>query len=103
MKRLILLICGLFVLPAGLSMAQQAPTTAPAVVAMRPNPRVEIFSFASISQPAQNDWIGRGIQESLQSDVARTGATLLIPIHPAAANDDAVTVAREVFAQYGPS
>lgn len=96
MKRLILLICGLLILPAGLSLAQQAPpTTAPAVVAMRPSPRVEIFSFTSISQPAQNDWMGRGIQESLQSDVARTGATLLIPIHPPAPNADAVTVARE--------
>ena len=100
MKRLILLVCGLLLLPAGLSLAQQAqpapPATAPAVVAMRPSPRVEIFSFASISsQPAQNDWIGRGIQESLQSDVARTGATLLIPIHAPAPNADAVTVAKE--------
>ncbi len=71
------------------------PTTAPAVVA-KGAPRVEIFPFTAVSsQPAQTDWIGRGIQESLQSEVAHTGATLLIPVHSPAAGDDAITVARQ--------
>jgi TolB-like protein len=71
------------------------PTTAPAVVA-KGSPRVEIFAFTPISlQPGQTDWIGRGIQESLQSEVAHTGATLMIPVHAPTATDDAITVARQ--------
>jgi TolB-like protein len=72
-----------------------APVTPPAAVA-RVAPRVEIFAFSSVaSQPGQTDWIGRGLQESLQSEVAHTGATLMIPVHAPAATDDAITVARQ--------
>jgi TolB-like protein len=83
------------VLVSALAFADAPPTTAPAA-AVRGVPRVEIFPFTAISaQPSQTAWIGRGVQESLQSEVAHTGATLLIPVHAPGANDDAITAARQ--------
>lgn len=37
-------------------------------------PRVMIFPFTSVGQADENGWIGSGIQQSLQADVAKAGA-----------------------------
>jgi len=77
-------------------LATQPAVAVPAPAVRQAAPRVEIFAFSAVSpQPGQTDWIGRGIQESLQSEVAHTGATLMIPVHAPAAADDAITVARQ--------
>jgi TolB-like protein len=78
-----------------MALGQTPPATAPAAVVARANPRVEVFPFVSVSQPGQADWIGRGIQESLQSEVSRTGATLLIPGKAPAPTDDVIEIARQ--------
>jgi TolB-like protein len=72
----------------------QTPATAP-TAGIKPGERVEIFPFTSVSQPAQSDWVGRGIQESLQNDISHTGASLVLPGHNPAAADDPVTVAKQ--------
>ncbi len=67
-------------------------TTAPTV---RSAPRVEVFPFTAISGTAPGDWTGRGIQEELQSDVSRTGATLVLAAQGAAVGDDPLATARQ--------
>jgi len=77
------------------------PTTAPAMAntaapVLRHDPRVEVFPFTAVSAPpAAQDWTGRGIQEDLQSDVSRTGATLVLPQHPVPPGADPIAVARQ--------
>jgi len=77
------------------------PTTAPASVntaapVFKHAPRVEVLPFTAVSAPpAGQDWTGRGIQEDLQSDVSRTGATLVLPPHPSAPGEDPIAVARQ--------
>jgi hypothetical protein len=56
---------------------------------------VEVFSFLPISAAPQTAWIGRAIQESLQSSIGGTGATLIIPAHPLAAGEDQLAFARQ--------
>jgi TolB-like protein len=78
-----------------------APATAPVAVnpaapGVRPSPRVEVFPFTAVSgQAVGQDWTGRGIQENLQSDVSRTGATLLLAPHALAPNDDPIAIAKQ--------
>ncbi len=88
-----LLFCGA---TAATVLADPSPTTAPAQPAARHDAeRVEVFRFEEISQTRQSEWIGRGIQESLQNEVSRTGATLLIPGQVPPVNAEPLTVARE--------
>jgi len=77
------------------------PTTAPAqsVFAATPEyhstPRVEVFPFTAVSGITTfKDWTGRGIQESLQSDISRTGATLILGPHELATKDDPIALAK---------
>ncbi len=75
------------------------PAAAPAAPVVRPAPRIEVFEFAPVDKSAAPaDWIGKGIRENLQSDVSRTGATLILPAHPPAAGEDAITAARQEHA-----
>jgi TolB-like protein len=72
--------------------AAQTPATMPSA---RSIPRVEVFAFSAVSGAAPGDWNGRGIQEQLQSDVSRTGATLVLPPQAAVANADPIASARQ--------
>ena len=86
MKNKSQVLIGIFLIGIVSSIAgAAAPTTAPAP---RSAPRVQVFPFSAISGTAPGDWTGKGIQEELQSDVSRTGATLVIAPQQAAGNDD---------------
>jgi TolB-like protein len=80
-----------------LSVAQAPPATQPAplIGAGLKMSRVEVFAFTPVNAPADGDWIGRGIQESLQTDVSRTGATLLLPSGAPASGNDAMATAKQ--------
>ncbi len=75
----------------------QPPAISPAAVAPAANvsPRVEIFAFTPVNKADPTDWIGRGIQENLQTDISRTGATLVLPTHAAATTEDPIAAARQ--------
>jgi TolB-like protein len=74
----------------------QTPTTQPApqVALLSKTPRVEVFAFTPVNDQGKDDWIGRGIQESLQNDVSRTGATLILP-DAANGGNEPITTARK--------
>ena len=55
---------------------QPAQPTAPQPA--RPAPRVQVFPFEPVGNPGQVDWVGKGLQESLQTDVSHTGAILVM-------------------------
>jgi TolB-like protein len=79
--------------------ADVMPATVPAPVTAAQVARsalgVEVFPFTAVSGAAANDWTGRGIQENLQSDISRTGATLLLGPKSLAATDDPIAIARQ--------
>jgi len=87
------------ILSSGVMAADAVPTTAPAIAVaaagVRATPRVEIFAFTPVNKTDASDWIGRGIQENLQSDVSRTGATLVLPAHAPPASEEPLTTARQ--------
>ena len=77
---------------ASLSLPLMAGAVPPAT---QPTPRVEIFAFTPIAKPTDGDWVGRGIQENLQSDVSHTGATLVLPPQAMPGSDDAINSAKQ--------
>ena len=63
---------------------EQSPGSASQMTS-RAAPRVAVFPFESVGNPGPADWVGRGLQASLQSDVSHTGAMLLMaPANPGA-------------------
>ncbi len=60
--------------------AVSPPATQPAAVqaATSNRPKVQVFAFAAVGDPGKDNWIGRGIQENLQTEVQSTGALLLM-------------------------
>jgi TolB-like protein len=96
--KLLLLFRGVLMgLATSFASATAEPTTASsaAPLGVKTDPRVEVFAFSPLSNAAGQDWTGRGIQENLQSDISRTGATLVLPPHAPAPNDDPIAVARQ--------
>jgi TolB-like protein len=86
--------------PIGVTLvrADADPATAPTqanTAAEKPAPSVEVFPFTAISAGPVKDWTGRGIQENLQSDVSRSGATLALPQQVPAESQDALGAARQ--------
>ena len=61
--------------PPTVQAAQQQPQpTAPPPAAPGPvAPRVQVFPFEAIGNTDGLDWVGRGLQQSLQTDVSHTG------------------------------
>jgi TolB-like protein len=81
----------------GITTAQTVTSTQPApAVQIQRMSRVEVFAFAPLTAtPGQQEWIGRGIQESLQNEVSHTGAMLLLPAATPASGADALATARQ--------
>jgi TolB-like protein len=85
---------------AGLAVAMDAPATVPAAgsvhrAAIVGRPLVEVFAFTPIGDAAHQDWIGRGIQENLQTEVSRTGALLVVAPQTPPAGADLVATAKQ--------
>jgi TolB-like protein len=56
---------------------------------------VEVFPFSSIGDAGHKDWIGKGIQENLQTDVSQTGALLVVVPQGQPGSTDPVAVAKQ--------
>jgi TolB-like protein len=68
--------------PVGQAVPQSAP------------PRVQVFPFEPVGSVDGSEWIGKGMQASLQSDVSHTGAMLLMAPGAPAPGFDPVAIAR---------
>ncbi len=60
----------------------------------RPAPKVQVFPFEPVGDAGQLDWVGKGLQASLQSDVSHTGAMLLMAPGAPAAGFNLAAIAR---------
>ena len=81
--------------------ARQADALVPATPAAPPataqpaastGPKVQVFPFEPVGSAAGSEWVGKGIQSSLQSDVSRSGAMLVMSV--AALGGDPVAAAK---------
>ncbi len=70
------------------------PAAPPAVPAGHAGPKVEVFPFTAVQAGGSGGWYGRGIAESLQTDVAKTAAVLTTAATPPADGADPVATAK---------
>ena len=71
--------------------AQQQPQQQ-SVPAAAAGSKVQVFPFEPVGTAAGNEWVGKGIQAGLQSDVSHTGATLVLS--PGTQTGEAVATAK---------
>jgi TolB-like protein len=74
--------------------AQSAAQSAPQLAQTPPPPRVEVFAFTAVGDVGTSTWVGRGIQESLQSQVSSSGAALYMASNSATQQGDSVAAAK---------